>query len=85
MSEVDVLIKECVLRFDTSTHHAQHPQKAARPAYGSFINCVTRDAAFFRLGFTFPPPLVTLTFPRISASRAVFTAVRLLSVYLGLA
>ena len=38
---------------------------------GPFINSVTRDAAFFRLGFT-PLPFVTLTFSRISARHAVF-------------
>ena len=45
---------------------------------GPFMNSVTRYAALFRRRFT-------LTFPRVSARHAVFTAVRLFSVYFGLA
>ena len=40
--------------------------------YGPFINSVTRDAAFFDSELPLPPPLVTLTFPRVSSRHAVF-------------
>ena len=44
-------------------------------SWGPFISSVTRDAAFFRLGFT-PLPFVTLTFPRVYERRRAESAHR---------
>ena len=51
---------------------------------GPFISSVTRDAAFFRLGFT-PPPSSRSLFLEFRRVTLLFTAVRLLSVYFRLA
>ena len=51
---------------------------------GSFINSVTRDAAFSRIGFTSPPSSRSL-FLEFRGVTLFFTAVRLLLVNFGLA
>ena len=51
---------------------------------GPFINSVTRDGAFFRLGFT-PTPSSRSLFLEFRRVGLPFTAVRLFSVYFGLA
>ena len=51
---------------------------------GPFINSVTRDAAFFDSDLP-PPPSSRSLFLEFRRVTLVFTAVRLLSVYFGLA